>query len=87
MRLENKHFDTAYRSEPLSDKQREVFEFLDQFITQNSYPPTRVEIAEHFSFSSPNAADEHLRALSRKGWIRLVPAISRGIVIRGAYSA
>jgi len=45
-------------------------------------PPTRAEIAEAFGFKSPNAAEEHLRALQRKGAIDLVPGASRGIQLK-----
>ena len=42
-------------------------------------PPTRAEIAEELGFKSPNAAEVHLRALARKGWIKMLPGTSRGI--------
>ena len=45
-------------------------------------PPTRAEIAAELGFRSPNAAEEHLRALARKGVIQLLPGASRGIRLR-----
>jgi len=45
-------------------------------------PPTRAEIAEKLGFRSPNAAEEHLRALARKGCVELVPGSSRGIRLK-----
>jgi repressor LexA len=44
-------------------------------------PPTRVEIAAELGFRSPNAAEDHLKALAKKGVIELVPGASRGIRI------
>lgn len=83
-RVSQKPAENTYRSEPLSPRQKDVFEYIQDFTKCNEYPPTRAEIADFFGFKSDNAADEHLRALHKKGWIRLVPAISRGIVVRGA---
>ncbi len=55
-------------------------------IQTSGMPPTRVEIARAFGFSSPNAAEGHLRALARKGAIELVPGASRGIVLVEEYA-
>jgi repressor LexA len=49
-------------------------------------PPTRAEIAEHLGFRSANAAEDHLRALARKGAIELLPGASRGIRLAQAYA-
>jgi repressor LexA len=65
----------------LTERQGEILEFLRRFMAAAGRPPTRVEIAEALGFRSPNAADEHLRALARKGVIELVPGASRGIRI------
>ena len=46
-------------------------------------PPTRSEIAQACGFRSANAAEEHLRALARKGAIELLPGASRGIRLPG----
>src|SRR5690606_41612979 len=45
----------------------------------NGYPPTRVDIARELGFRSPNAAEDHLKALARKGAIEMIPGASRGI--------
>jgi repressor LexA len=45
-------------------------------------PPTRAEICAALGFASPNAAEDHLRALARKGAIELLPGASRGIVVK-----
>ncbi|EIC83334.1 LexA repressor [Serratia sp. M24T3] len=66
---------------PITPKQREVLEFLKSFLAENGFPPTRGEIAEHFGFKSPNAADENLRSLVKKGFIKLSAGKFRGITI------
>lgn len=66
---------------PLTKRQQEIFDFILECITANGAPPTRVEIAEHFGFRSPNAAEDHLKALDKKGHIELRSGTSRGIFI------
>lgn len=65
----------------VTGRQLEVFRFLASFIKDKGYPPTRVEISEHFGFNSCNAADSVLRALARKGAIEITPHIARGITL------
>jgi repressor LexA len=67
---------------PLTKRQREIFDFILECMATNGAPPTRVEIAEHFGFKSPNAAEDHLKALDKKGHIELRSGTSRGIFIR-----
>ncbi len=64
---------------PLTARQQNVHDFIVKTITEMGYPPTRAEIARALGFRSPNAAEEHLRALERKGVIRMIPGTSRGI--------
>lgn len=66
---------------PLTKRQQEIFDFIVDCIAANSAPPTRVEIAEHFGFRSANAAEDHLKALDKKGHIELRSGTSRGIFI------
>lgn len=66
----------------LTSRQKEVLELIQEFIRKAERPPTRAEIAEALDFRSPNAAEEHLRALERKGAIELLPGISRGIRLK-----
>jgi len=66
---------------PLTQRQQEIFDFILDRMTINGAPPTRVEIAEHFGFKSPNAAEDHLKALDKKGHIQLISGTSRGIFI------
>ncbi len=64
---------------PLTSRQEQVLDSIREFIDVNGMPPTRTEIAKTLGFRSANAADDHLRALARKGAIVLVPGASRGI--------
>lgn len=63
----------------LTARQQQIFDLIKSHIDDTGYPPTRAEIAEVFGFRSANAAEEHLKALARKGMIDLVPGASRGI--------
>ena len=63
----------------LTDRQNEILELIRRRLADSGSPPTRAEIAQELGFRSPNAADEHLKALARKGAIELVPGASRGI--------
>lgn len=63
----------------LTARQQEVFDLIRDRITQTGMPPTRAEIAQQLGFRSPNAAEEHLKALARKGVLEIVSGASRGI--------
>ncbi len=63
----------------LTARQQEVFDLIRDHISQTGMPPTRAEIAQRLGFRSPNAAEEHLKALARKGAIEIVSGASRGI--------
>jgi len=65
----------------LTTRQSEIFEFIKKEIEFNGYPPTRSEIAKVFGFKSPNAAEDHLKALKKKGVLNIVSGASRGISI------
>ena len=65
----------------LTSRQREILKFISQFIDKNKYPPTRAELAKHFGFRSPNAAEAHLRALEKKSMIGIESGLSRGITL------
>lgn len=66
-------------SRPLTARQQNVYDFIVKTMGEYGYPPTRAEIAKALGFRSPNAAEEHLRALERKGAIRIIRNTSRGI--------
>jgi len=63
----------------LTQRQTEVFELVKRNIQETGMPPTRAEIAKELGFRSPNAAEEHLKALARKGHIEILAGTSRGI--------
>ncbi len=63
----------------LTPRQAEILRWIREFLGRTGFPPTRVEIARGLGFRSANAADQHLRALARKGAIELLPGASRGI--------
>jgi repressor LexA len=68
-------------TDKLTVRQLEVLAFIRDALKRGGLPPTRSEIAGALGFRSPNAAEEHLRALARKGAIELLPGASRGIRI------
>lgn len=63
----------------LTKRQQQVLDIVRQHIDQTGYPPTRADIAGALGFKSANAAEEHLKALARKGAIEIIPGASRGI--------
>lgn len=67
----------------LTARQREILDYIEHCVRSDGMPPTRGEIVEHFGFSSPNAAQCHLRALASRGAIELRPGTARGIVPTG----
>ncbi|SAK67782.1 LexA repressor [Caballeronia hypogeia] len=67
----------------LTARQQQVFELIQRAIERTGFPPTRAEIAAELGFSSANSAEEHLRALARKGVIELAAGSSRGIRLLG----
>ncbi|MFP5408198.1 MAG: transcriptional repressor LexA [Gammaproteobacteria bacterium] len=67
----------------LTPRQEEILNLIREWIETTGVPPTRVEIAQRFGFSSPNAAEQHLKVLAKKGVLDLVPGTSRGIRLKG----
>ncbi len=63
----------------LTPRQSQVLDLIRQHIHDTGYPPTRADIAAELGFRSPNAAEEHLKALARKGAIEIIAGTSRGI--------
>ena len=68
----------------LTARQAEILALIEKAIARTGAPPTRAEIAAELGFRSPNAAEEHLKALARKGAIELVSGTSRGIRLRAS---
>ncbi len=64
---------------PLTKRQAQILELIKEFIKDTGMPPTRAEIAQTLGFRSANAAEEHLKALAKKGVIIMKPGASRGI--------
>src|SRR5690625_7663751 len=69
--------------EPLTEIEREILEYLIDYLRQNTYQPSIREIGKHFGIKSTKTVAEHLEALAQKGWIEREPARSRGIRILG----
>lgn len=63
----------------LTERQQEVLELIRRYSEDTGYPPTRADIARELGFRSANAAEEHLKALARKGAIEMIAGASRGI--------
>ena len=69
----------------LTARQQQILDLIKTNIEETGYPPTRAEIAKILGFKSANAAEEHLKALARKGAIEMVPGASRGIRLPDSY--
>jgi repressor LexA len=65
----------------LTPRQKQILKFISEFIDNNKFPPTRSELARHFGFRSPNAAETHLRALEAKSMIGIERGAARGITL------
>ncbi len=65
----------------LTARQEQILALIKRHIEDTGYPPTRADIAQELGFKSPNAAEEHLKALARKGAIEVIAGASRGIRI------
>lgn len=63
----------------LTARQQQILSLIRSHIQDTGFPPTRADIANEFGFKSANAAEEHLKALARKGAIEIIPGASRGI--------
>jgi repressor LexA len=63
----------------LTKRQQQIYDLIKENIQQTGMPPTRAEIAKFFGFKSANAAEEHLKALAKKGYIEMLAGTSRGI--------
>jgi len=68
----------------LTSRQEQVLQLIKQYTEETGYPPTRAEIARILGFKSANAAEEHIKALARKGAIEIMPGASRGIRLADA---
>jgi repressor LexA len=80
--MENENFNESQKS--LTPRQLEILRLIEAHVEESGFPPTRAEICSAMGFSSPNAAETHLRALERKGVIEMTSGASRGIRLRQA---
>ena len=65
----------------LTKQQIKVLACVEVYLNKTGFPPTRVEICQELGFKSPNAAETHLRALEKKGYIAIKSGSSRGISV------
>jgi len=65
----------------LTKRQEEILNLIKTHILDFGFPPTRADIAKTLGFKSPNAAEQHLRAIEKKGFIKILSGASRGIVL------
>jgi repressor LexA len=73
--------------DPLTERQSEILKLIRELTEMSGFPPTRAEIAEKMGFRSVNAAEQHLRALERKGALEISEGASRGIRVLDAKPA
>ena len=65
----------------LTNRQQEILDLIKSNLEENGLPPTRADIARTLGFKSPNAAEQHLRAIEKKGFISILAGASRGIIL------
>ena len=65
----------------LTSRQREILELIKSHLKEKGFPPTRADISRALGFKSHNAAEQHLRAIEKKGFISILAGASRGIVL------
>lgn len=82
MQISNNFSSSPASGPKLTARQAQILELIRHAICRTGAPPTRAEIANTLGFRSPNAAEEHLKALARKGAIELVSGTARGIRLR-----
>ena len=71
----------------LTERQSEILKLIRELTEVSGFPPTRAEIAERMGFRSVNAAEQHLRALEKKGALEISSGASRGLRVRDARPA
>ena len=63
----------------LTDRQSETLDAIRSHIREKSVPPSRAELARALGIKYQGSVDYLLNALAKKGWLRLIPSIERGI--------
>ncbi len=64
----------------LTERQEEILIFIQEYMSDNGYAPSRVDVASEFEMNT-NAANQHMKAIAKKGYIEIAPNVSRGIKI------
>jgi repressor LexA len=64
---------------PLTARQQQILDWIRRHLETTGMPPTRAEIAAGLGFRTASSAEDHLRALARKGALELTPGASRGL--------
>jgi repressor LexA len=67
---------------PLTARQQQILDWIRRHLETTGMPPTRAEIAVGLGFRTASSAEDHLRALARKGALELIPGASRGLRLR-----
>ena len=65
----------------LTSRQKEILDLIKDHLKEKGFPPTRADISRTLGFKSHNAAEQHLRAIEKKGFISILSGASRGIVL------
>src|SRR5581483_5075683 len=71
----------APSDENLTDIQRDVLNYVQEYLTQTHRPPTVREVMRHFKWNSPQSARKHLLALEEKGYLERTDRMARGLKI------
>jgi repressor LexA len=69
---------------PLTARQQQILDWIRRHLESTGMPPTRAEIAAGLGFRTASSAEDHLRALARKGALELMPGASRGLRLKEA---
>jgi repressor LexA len=81
-RLSAAHDDFSAQPPALTARQRQILEWIRSHLETTGRPPTRAEIAAGLGFSTPSSAEDHLRALEKKGVLEIQPGASRGLRLK-----
>ena len=65
----------------LTSRQKEILQLIKDYLNEKGFPPTRADISRILGFKSRNAAEQHFRAIEKKGFISILSGASRGIVL------
>lgn len=65
----------------LTERQKEILDFVKEYSDKIGFPPTIMEVQKHFGFKSPNAVSDHFKALIKKGALLHAPNCARGVKV------